>query len=91
MVNIKIQQGLDTLVSIAEAVSDLVLEFGGSLSGEHGDGMVRGVFTEKMFGTRLYNAFRDLKRTFDPEGIMNPGKIIDCPAYDGEPPPRPRL
>ena len=79
MVNIKLQRGLDTLVSVADAVSDLVLEFGGSNSGEHGDGIVRGVFTEKMFGTRLYNAFRDLKRTFDPNGIMNPGKIVDCP------------
>ena len=50
LVSLKDQQGIDRMVSIAEAVSDLVLEFGGSLSGEHGDGIVRGVFTEKMFG-----------------------------------------
>ena len=49
------------------------------MSGEHGDGIVRGVWTEKMFGPELYQAFRDLKNTFDPQGIMNPGKIIDCP------------
>ena len=79
LVNIKLREGLDTLVSIANDISDLVVEFGGSLSGEHGDGIVRGVFTEKLFGTRLYNAFRELKRSFDPKGIMNPGKIIDCP------------
>lgn len=79
MVNIKLQEGLDTLVSIADAISDLVLEFGGSLSGEHGDGIVRGAYTEKMFGPQIYNAFRELKYGFDPKGIMNPGKIIDCP------------
>ncbi len=79
MINLKLQDGLDNLVAIATDISDLVLEFGGSLSGEHGDGIVRGVFTEKMFGTPLYNAFRELKRTFDPQGIMNPGKIVDCP------------
>lgn len=79
MVNLKEQEGLDRMVSIATAVSDLVLEFGGSLSGEHGDGIVRGVFTEKMFGEQLYGTFRDVKHAFDPKGIMNPGKIIDCP------------
>ncbi|MSQ22216.1 MAG: FAD-binding oxidoreductase [Dehalococcoidia bacterium] len=79
LINIKQQDGLDKLVAIATDISDLVLEFGGSLSGEHGDGIVRGVWTEKMFGTALYNAFRELKRTFDPLGIMNPGKIVDCP------------
>ena len=79
MVNIKQQDGLDKIVSIANAVSDLVLEFGGSMSGEHGDGIVRGGFTEKMFGPQLYQAFRGVKRAFDPQGIMNPGKIVDCP------------
>jgi FAD/FMN-containing dehydrogenase/Fe-S oxidoreductase len=79
LINIKLQAGLDKLVSIAEAVSDLVLEFGGSNSGEHGDGIVRGVFSEKMFGPKIYEAFRKLKHTFDPNNIMNPGKIIDCP------------
>jgi FAD/FMN-containing dehydrogenase/Fe-S oxidoreductase len=79
LVDIKQQDGLDRMVRIAERVSDLVLEFGGSLSGEHGDGIVRGVFTEKMFGSKLYASFREFKHVFDPKGIMNPGKIIDCP------------
>jgi FAD/FMN-containing dehydrogenase/Fe-S oxidoreductase len=79
LVDIKQQEGLDRMVRIAERVSDLVLEFGGSLSGEHGDGIVRGVFTEKMFGPKLYASFREFKHVFDPKGIMNPGKIIDCP------------
>ena len=79
LVNIKLQEGLDTLVAISTDISDLVLEFGGSISGEHGDGIVRSVWVEKMFGSRLYNAFREVKRSFDPEGIMNPGKIVDSP------------
>ena len=79
LVNLKNQDGIDKMVSIASDISNLVLEFGGSLSGEHGDGIVRGVWTEKMFGPRIYQAFREVKRAFDPHKIMNPGKIIDCP------------
>ena len=45
------------MVSIGDAVSDLIKEFGGSMSGEHGDGIVRGVWTRKMFGDQIYNAF----------------------------------
>ena len=79
LINLKKQSGVKRMVQIAEDVADLVLEFGGSLSGEHGDGIVRGTFTEKMFGPPLYQAFRDLKLLFDPRRILNPGKIIDCP------------
>ena len=79
LVNVKEEAGVEQMVRIAEEVADLVLEFGGALSGEHGDGIVRGGFTEKMFGPELYEAFRDLKRLFDPKGILNPGKIVDCP------------
>ena len=79
LVSLKGPEGIARMEAIAGEISDLVKEFGGSLSGEHGDGIVRGVWTEKMFGPRLYQAFRDVKRTFDPQGIMNPGKIIDCP------------
>ncbi len=82
MVNIKDGQGLETIKAITSEVADLVLEFGGSLSGEHGDGILRGVFTERMFGPQLTEAFRQLKRTFDPQGIFNPGKIVDTPAFD---------
>ncbi len=79
LVSLKDEDGLDRMVAIADEISDLVKEFGGSLSGEHGDGIVRGVWAEKMFGPELVDAFRELKNTFDPQGIMNPGKIIDCP------------
>ena len=79
VVSLKDQAGVDKMYSIADEISDLVKEFGGSLSGEHGDGIVRGVWNEKMFGPEIYQMFRELKSTFDPDGIMNPGKIIDCP------------
>ena len=79
VVNLKTAEGLAQFEAIANDVADLVLEFGGALSGEHGDGLVRGAFNEKMFGTTLYQAFRQVKRTFDPQGIFNPGRIVDTP------------
>jgi FAD/FMN-containing dehydrogenase/Fe-S oxidoreductase len=80
VVNLKTAAGVQRFESIANAIADLVLEFGGALSGEHGDGLVRGPFTEKMFGPVLYDAFRTIKQTFDPAGLFNPGKIIDSPS-----------
>jgi FAD/FMN-containing dehydrogenase/Fe-S oxidoreductase len=79
VVNLKTDAGVRTFESLANAVSDLVLEFGGALSGEHGDGLVRSPFMRKMYGPVLYEAFREIKRTFDPRGILNPGKIVDAP------------
>ncbi|MDA0366468.1 MAG: FAD-binding protein [Chloroflexi bacterium] len=82
LVNIKRADGLRTIEAIASEIADLVLEFGGSLSGEHGDGILRGVFTERMFGPEVTDAFRQVKRLFDPQGLLNPGKIVDTPAFD---------
>ena len=79
LIDLKRQDGVERMVSIAEEISDLVLEYGGSMSGEHGDGLVRSGFNEKMFGSTLYGAFREVKAAFDPNGIMNPGKIVDSP------------
>jgi FAD/FMN-containing dehydrogenase/Fe-S oxidoreductase len=79
VVNLKTASGVRKLESIANDVADLVLEFGGALSGEHGDGLVRSPFMEKMFGPVLYEAFRAIKRAFDPENLFNPGKIVDAP------------
>ncbi len=79
MVNLKKSTGIDTMYAIADEISDLVLEFGGSLSGEHGDGIVRGAWAEKMFGPKLVDHFREVKELFDPTGIMNPGKVFDTP------------
>jgi FAD/FMN-containing dehydrogenase/Fe-S oxidoreductase len=79
VINLKTEAGVGQFQSIAEQVAELVLEYGGAVCGEHGDGLVRSGFQEKMFGPELYQAFRELKRAFDPQGILNPGKIVDAP------------
>ena len=79
VVNLKTAAGVRQFESIASEIAGLVLEFGGALSGEHGDGLVRGPFMARMFGDELYEAFRTIKRTFDPDGLFNPGKIVDAP------------
>jgi FAD/FMN-containing dehydrogenase/Fe-S oxidoreductase len=80
VIDLKTEAGVRAFESIAAEVADLVLKYGGALSGEHGDGLVRSPFQEKMYGPALYQAFRDLKRTFDPANILNPGKIVDAPS-----------
>jgi FAD/FMN-containing dehydrogenase/Fe-S oxidoreductase len=79
IVNLKTVEGVQRFQAIADDVAELVLKYGGALSGEHGDGLVRSPFQARMFGPSLYEAFRSLKRTFDPQGIFNPGKIVDAP------------
>ena len=81
VVDLKDAEGLSNAEGLAEEIADLVLEFGGSLSGEHGDGIVRGVFTERMFGPELTRAFRELKALWDPQGLLNPGKIVETPPF----------
>jgi FAD/FMN-containing dehydrogenase/Fe-S oxidoreductase len=79
VLNLKDAADVATMRQISEEVADLVLEFGGSLSGEHGDGLARSEWLRKMFGDEVYEAFRRIKAAFDPEGLMNPGKIVDAP------------
>jgi len=79
IVNLKTVEGVQRFQAIADEVSDLVLKYGGALSGEHGDGLLRSPFQAKMFGPVLYEAFRTIKRTFDPQNLLNPGKIVDAP------------
>ena len=79
VVNLKTEAGVRQFEAIASEVADLVLEYGGAISGEHGDGLVRSPFMRRMFGPTLYEAFRSIKRAFDPLGIFNPGKIVDSP------------
>jgi FAD/FMN-containing dehydrogenase/Fe-S oxidoreductase len=68
-----------TMRAVAEEVRDLVIEFGGVNSSEHGDGLVRSEFNRAVFGDALYEAMREVKRLFDPANRMNPGKIVDAP------------
>jgi FAD/FMN-containing dehydrogenase/Fe-S oxidoreductase len=79
VVNLKTSEGVGVFEAMAAEVAGLVLKYGGSLSGEHGDGLVRSPFQEAMYGPVLYQAFRELKRVFDPLGLLNPGKIVDAP------------
>ncbi len=68
------------LRAVAEEVASLVQEFGGMNSSEHGDGLVRAEFSRRLFGDELYDAMRDLKRIFDPDNRLNPGKKVDSPS-----------
>ncbi|NKB72286.1 MAG: FAD-binding protein [Candidatus Latescibacteria bacterium] len=79
VIDMKTADGVEKFARIAEEVANLVLEYGGALSGEHGDGLARAPFQEKMFGSVLYGAFCRLKDTFDPVGLFNPGKIVRAP------------
>jgi len=80
--NLKTAQGVQRLRRIADRVSQLVCEFEGAMTGEHGDGLVRSEWLERLYGPRLLEAFRTIKSTFDPQGILNPGKIVDAPPMD---------
>ena len=71
--------GIETMRAIAEEVRDLVVEFGGSNSSEHGDGLVRSEFNRHLFGDALYETMRAVKALFDPHGRLNPGKKVDAP------------
>jgi FAD/FMN-containing dehydrogenase/Fe-S oxidoreductase len=79
VINLKQPAGIRKMVDISAAVKDLVVEFQGAMSGEHGDGIARSHWNRELFGEQLYAAFRTLKAVFDPDGIMNPGKIVDAP------------
>ncbi|HZB91177.1 MAG TPA: FAD-linked oxidase C-terminal domain-containing protein [Stellaceae bacterium] len=82
VLNLKQELEVKKLRAIAEEAFALVREYKGSHSGEHGDGLVRSEFHEAMFGTRLTRAFAEVKQSFDPDGLMNPGKIVDPPKMD---------
>ncbi|MBC8874808.1 MAG: FAD-binding protein [Planctomycetes bacterium] len=68
------------MVDIANHAFDMVCEYEGIFAGEHGDGLVRGEFIPRSFGEKLLEAFRQTKRLFDPQNLMNPGKLVDTPS-----------
>jgi Fe-S oxidoreductase len=74
-VNTKTAAGLEQYETIADRATDLVVEYGGSVSGEHGDGRARTQWNRKLYGERLWRVFRDLKTAFDPDWILNPGTV----------------
>ncbi len=79
VLNLKSGADVARMRRITEDVTDLVLEFGGSLSGEHGDGLARSEWNRKMFGETVYDAFCKVKAAFDPHNRFNPGKIVHAP------------
>jgi len=80
VIDLKTPRGLDQVRAIADEITDLVVEFGGTISSEHGDGRARSPFLERMYGPGIMEAFRRLKRAFDPDHRMNPGNIVDAPG-----------
>ena len=76
MLNVKQELDVKKMRAIAEEAFAMVREYKGSHSGEHGDGLVRSEHHEAMFGSRIVRAFEEVKDTFDPEGLFNPGKIV---------------
>ncbi len=80
LVSMKSAEGVQTMRSLTEHAAELAVKFGGVMSGEHGDGLNRGELNERVFGTEIYQCFRDLKAAFDPSGLMNPGKVVDSPS-----------
>ncbi|QOZ78477.1 FAD-binding oxidoreductase [Bradyrhizobium sp. CCBAU 53351] len=82
VLNLKLEKDVKAMRAIAEEAFALVREYKGSHSGEHGDGLVRSEFHETMFGERLVADFKEVKQRFDPEGVLNPGKIVDAPRMD---------
>ena len=82
ILNLKLDTEVKKMRAIAEETFDMVKQYKGSHSGEHGDGIVRSEFHEKMFGKNIIHAFEQVKELFDPKNMMNPGKIVHPPAMD---------
>lgn len=77
ILNLKCADDIARMHRIADRVSSLALEFNGTMTGEHGDGILRSEWLEKMYGPRIIEAFRRVKSAFDPKNLLNPGKIVD--------------
>lgn len=82
VINLKAERGRQQMRALAEKSLELAVKFGGTTSGEHGEGLARGEFTERLFGSALMDTFRQVKDAFDPGNLLNPGKIIHSPAMD---------
>ena len=82
IINLKTKEGNQLFRTIAEEIATLVKKYNGSLSGEHGDGRLRGEFIRQMAGDRNYQLLKEVKHTWDPLNIFNPNKIVDTPPMD---------
>ncbi|MEO6960699.1 MAG: FAD-linked oxidase C-terminal domain-containing protein [Puia sp.] len=82
IINLKTVEGNKLFRTIAQEIATLVKKYNGSLSGEHGDGRLRGEFIKQMVGNKNYELFKIIKRTWDPANIFNPHKIVDTPPMN---------
>ena len=82
IINLKTEEGNQLFRSIAEEIATLVKKYNGSLSGEHGDGRLRGEFIRQMVGEKNYRLLKEIKQTWDPQNIFNPNKIVDTPSMN---------
>ena len=82
VLNLRLEKDVKAMRAIAEETFAMVREYKGSHSGEHGDGIVRSEFHEAMFGSRIVADFVEVKHRFDPDNVLNPGKIVDPPKMD---------
>lgn len=80
LLDLKTAEDVRRMRHIAEAVCELVTEFGGALSGEHGDGRAHSMWLPRLFGDEVMELFRRVKQAFDPRNLMNPGNIVDPPG-----------
>jgi FAD/FMN-containing dehydrogenase/Fe-S oxidoreductase len=82
IINLKTEEGNRLFRAIAQEIAALVKKYKGSLSGEHGDGRLRGEFIKQMVGEKNYKLFENIKHTWDPDNIFNPNKIVDTPPMN---------
>lgn len=82
IINLKTKEGNELFRAIAEEIASLVKKYKGSLSGEHGDGRLRGEFIRKMIGEKNYELLKEIKKAWDPHHIFNPNKIVDTPPMN---------
>jgi FAD/FMN-containing dehydrogenase/Fe-S oxidoreductase len=82
IINLKTVEGNQLFRTIAEEIATLVKKYNGSLSGEHGDGRLRGEFIKQMVGEKNYTLLKEIKKIWDPENIFNPNKIVDTPSMN---------
>ncbi|HTE07951.1 MAG TPA: FAD-linked oxidase C-terminal domain-containing protein [Flavitalea sp.] len=82
IINLKTEEGNRLFRQIAEEIASLVKKYQGSLSGEHGDGRLRGEFLKQMIGAKNYDLIKTIKQSWDPNNIFNPNKIVDTPPMN---------
>jgi FAD/FMN-containing dehydrogenase/Fe-S oxidoreductase len=80
LVNTKTARGVELLQLLGNYACELAVAYGGAMSGEHGDGLMRSALNAQLFGPSLYATLQEVKRIFDPEHLLNPGKIVDAPS-----------